>query len=81
MKGGNPKVRIWDDVVTYCDLESLLKYTIIDIVVFRKNGNSPYLYIFWQVRKPMVARKNDPFISLLELNGIFISSTSNYVDN
>ena len=22
MKGGNPKVRIWDDVVTYCDLES-----------------------------------------------------------
>ena len=36
------------------------------IVVFRKNGNSPYLYIFWQVRKPMVARKNDPFISLFE---------------
>ena len=30
MKGGNPKVRIWDDVVTYCDLESLLKYTYIN---------------------------------------------------
>ena len=27
MKGGNPKLRICDDVVTYCDLESLLKYT------------------------------------------------------
>ena len=30
MKGGNPKWRIWDDVVTYCDLESLLKYTYIN---------------------------------------------------
>ena len=29
MKGGNPKGAFWDDVVTYCDLESLLKYTYI----------------------------------------------------
>ena len=52
----------------------------LSIVVLRKNGNSPYLYIFWQVRKPMVARKNDPFISLFELNGVFIYSTSNYLN-
>ena len=27
MKGGNPKCTLWDDVVTYCDLTSLFKYT------------------------------------------------------
>ena len=27
MKGGNPKGAFSDDVVTYCDLTSLLKYT------------------------------------------------------
>ena len=28
MKGGNPKWRIWDDVVTYCDLESFIEIYI-----------------------------------------------------
>ena len=38
VKGGNPKCTLWDDVVTYCDLTRLLKYTYI-------NNASKYLNV------------------------------------
>ena len=66
MKGGNPKWRIWDDVVTYCDLESF-----IEIYIHYTIGLSTYnifqfecVYINLPLNLPMSGHR--PKFSLLD---------------
>ena len=66
MKGGNPKGRILDDVVTYCDLESF-----IEIYIHYTMGLSTYnifqfecVYINLPLNLPMSGHR--PKFSLLD---------------
>ena len=72
LKGGNPKVRIWDDVVTYCDLESF-----IEIYIHYTIGLSTYnifqfecVYINLPLNLPMSGHRRK--FSLLDFRPSYI---------
>ena len=44
------------------------------ILLFSEKMAACILFFFFEIRKVRSARKNDPFISLFELNGVFVSS-------
>ena len=77
MKGGNPKVRIWDDVVTYCDSESLLKYTYIT-----QYGPSTQQFIQFQcvnINFPLNLPMSDTSSQILTAGAYRITGTVLYV--